>query len=73
MINWRRLLGIVAIFVWVLWIHKFILWKPIQGIIYVGLLFTGVLWWIPAILWVIEWIIYLTMSDDKFNQTFNTK
>lgn len=56
--------GILAILLGGLGIHKFYLGKTLQGIIY--LLFCWL--YIPALIGLIEGIIYLTMDDGKWMQ-----
>jgi TM2 domain-containing membrane protein YozV len=56
--------GILAILLGGLGIHKFYLGKTLQGIIY--LIFCWL--YIPAIIGLIEGIIYLTMDDEKWMQ-----
>ena len=46
--------------------HKFYLGQTGQGIVYLLLFWT----FIPAIIAFIEFILYLTMSDDIFNQKY---
>lgn len=58
---------LLAIFLWWLGVHKFYLWNYVQGIIYIVFIAT----FIPAILWLIEGIIYLTMSQEKFDWAYN--
>jgi TM2 domain-containing membrane protein YozV len=59
--------GILAIFLGGLGIHKFYLGKFGIGILYLVFCWT----YIPAILGVIEGIIYLTSSDEKFYSKYD--
>ncbi len=61
--------GILAIFLWWLWIHKFYLGQTVAWIIYLLFCWT----WIPSIIWIIEWIIILTHSDDRRNEKYNSE
>jgi len=61
--------GLLAIFLGGLGIHKFYLGKPVQGILYIFLLF----FFISPIIAFIEGIIYLTMSDEAFNAKYNKR
>jgi len=54
--------GILAIFLGGIGIHKFYLGKKGMGVLYLVFCWT----YIPALLGVIEGIIYLTSSDEKF-------
>ncbi|GAU76257.1 TM2 domain-containing protein [Fusibacter sp. 3D3] len=58
--------GVLAIFLGALGVHKFYLGKPLQGIIYLLFCWT----YIPGILGVIDGIILLTSSEEKFNQKY---
>lgn len=58
--------GLLAIFLGGLGIHKFYLSKPVAGILYLIFCWT----YVPAILGLIEGIIYLTQSEADF-QTKN--
>lgn len=65
----KKTAWLLAIFLWGLGIHKFYLWKGDQGIIYLLFCWT----FIPAILGIIEGIIYLRQKDnDSFNKKFVT-
>lgn len=59
--------GLLAIFLGDFGVHKFYLGKPVQGILYI------VFFWsfIPAIIALIEGIVMLTMSEEKFNAKYN--
>lgn len=61
--------GILAILLGGLGIHKFYLGKPGKGILYLIFCWT----YIPAILGLIEGIIYLTSSDEVFYQKYVLK
>lgn len=58
--------GILAILLGGLGAHKFYLGKPLQGLLYLIFIWTC----IPAILGLIEGIIYLTKSDYEFAQKY---
>jgi TM2 domain-containing membrane protein YozV len=58
--------GILAILLGGLGLHKFYLGKTGQGVIYLCFFWTG----IPAILGLIEGILYLTKSDEEFQQRY---
>jgi TM2 domain-containing membrane protein YozV len=62
--------GLLAIFLGGFGIHKFYLGKPVQGILYIFLFF---FFGISVIISFIEGIIYLTMSDEKFNAKYNRR
>lgn len=59
--------GLLAILLGWLWIHKFYLSHNGQWILYLLFCWT----FIPAILWIIEGIIYLSMSDKDFDKKYN--
>ena len=59
--------ALLAFFLGGIGVHKFYLGKSVQGIMY--LIFSWTL--IPSIIAFIEFIIYLSMDLDKFNQTYN--
>jgi len=48
-------------------IHKFYLGQTVQGIFYLLFFWT----FIPAFIAFIEFIIYITMSDQEFDRRFN--
>jgi TM2 domain-containing membrane protein YozV len=54
--------GLLAILVGGFGVHKFYLGDSNMGILYLCFFWTGV----PAIIGIVEGIIYLTMSDDEF-------
>ena len=58
--------GLFALLLGGIGIHKFYLGRPVQGILYILFCWT----FIPAIIALIEDIIYLTMSDEKFAQKY---
>lgn len=58
--------GLLAILLGGLGLHKFYLEQPGQGILYLCFFWTG----IPAILGLIEGILYLTKSDEEFAQRY---
>jgi len=59
--------GLLALFVGFFGIHKFYLKQIGLGIIYLLFCWTG----IPGIIALIEGIIFLSMSDDDFNEKYN--
>ena len=78
--NKKVLAGILAILLGSLGVHKFILGYKKEGAILLGftvisyalmcLLIGAFLVWIPAIIGLIEGIVYLTKSDEEFYQTY---
>ena len=60
----RTTAGILAILLGYLGIHKFYLGKIGMGILYLAFFWTGV----PAIIGIVEGIIYLTQTDQQFAQ-----
>lgn len=62
----RIVAALLAVFLGWIGIHKFYLGKPAQGIIYILFAWTA----IPAIIGIIEGIIYLTMSDKAFENKY---
>jgi TM2 domain-containing membrane protein YozV len=75
----RQVAGLLAIFLGGIGIHKFYLGYTKQGLVYllantIGCVVTMFLLWIPNIalycMAVIEGIIYLTKSDEEFEQTY---
>ncbi len=50
-------------------VHKFYLGRTGAGVLYLLFCWT----FIPAVVGFVEGIIYLFMSDDEFNQKYNTK
>lgn len=54
--------GLLAIFLGVLGVHKFYLGKWVQGILYLALCWT----YVPALVGLIEGIVYLCSSDESF-------
>lgn len=58
---------ILGLLLWWLWVHKFYLWKWFQWILYI--LFTWT--YLPFILAIIEWLVYLLMSKEKFNEIYS--
>lgn len=59
--------ALLAFFLGGFGIHKFYLGRPLQGVFY--LLFFWIL--IPGIIAFIEGIIYLVMSEEKFDNKYN--
>lgn len=60
--------GILALFLGGLWVHKFYLWNSGIWILYLLFCWT----FIPSIIWIIEGIIFLSMSENEFNKKYNT-
>lgn len=58
--------GLLAIFLGGIGIHKFYLGKTMQGILYLVFCWTGV----PALIALVEGIIYLCKSDEAFAQQY---
>lgn len=56
--------GVLAILLGNIGAHKFYLGKPLMGLLYLFFCWT----WIPAIIGVVEGILYLTASDQKWKQ-----
>lgn len=63
----KTLAWLLAIFLWWLGIHKFYLWNVLWWFIYILFCWT----WVPSILWIIEWIIYFTKSDEDWDKEYN--
>lgn len=59
--------GVLAILLGGIGAHKFYLGRIGQGLLYLVFFWT----FIPALIGLIEGIIYLTMSDDSFNARYN--
>lgn len=57
---------ILALVVWWFWVHKFYLWDTVLWVVYVLFCWT----WIPSIIWLIEWILYLTKTDEEFAEKY---
>ena len=58
--------SLFAIFLGVFGAHKFYLGKPGQGLLYLVFFWTA----IPAIVGLVEGILYLTMSDEEFAKKY---
>jgi len=58
--------GIFALLLGGIGVHKFYLGKPVQGILYILFCWT----FIPAVIALIEGIIYLTKSDAEFRAKY---
>ncbi len=58
--------GLLAILLGGLGIHKFYLGDTGKGILYLCFCWTG----IPSIIGIIEGVIFLTQSDEEFNQKY---
>lgn len=63
----KNVATIFAIFLWTFWFHKFYLGKWVQWILYILFCATG----IPTLLWILEWIVYLSTTKDDFNIKYN--
>lgn len=61
--------GLIAIFLGFIGIHKFYLGQTGWGIVYLLFCWT----WIPALVGLIEGIIYLCMSDENFDAKYNAQ
>ena len=78
--NKKLLAGLLAIFVGGLGVHKFILGYNKEGFILLGtflisiplmcIIIGAITIYIPALIGLIEGIIYLTKSDEEFYQTY---
>lgn len=64
----RTSAAIFALFLGGLGVHKFYLGQPGLGILYLFFCWT----FIPSIVGFIEFIVYLSMSDEAFNIRYNT-
>jgi TM2 domain-containing membrane protein YozV len=60
--------GLLAIFLGDIGLHKFYLGKIGMGILYLLLCWTI----IPAVIGFIEGIVYISMSDEKFDAKYNS-
>ena len=58
--------GLLALFLGGLGAHKFYMKKPGMGILYLVFVWT----YIPAIVGLVEGIIYLTMDENSFNEKY---
>ncbi|MBS2770659.1 TM2 domain-containing protein [Anoxybacillus rupiensis] len=67
MVKNKVVVGLLAILLGGLGIHKFYLGKLGQGILYLLFSWTG----IPSIIGFIEGIVYLVKSDEEFNRKYN--
>lgn len=65
----KTVAGLLALFLGTLGIHKFYLARPIQGVFYILFCWT----FIPTIIGFIEGLVYLSMSYDKFDNTYNSR
>ncbi|HEY8422583.1 MAG TPA: TM2 domain-containing protein [Thermoclostridium sp.] len=61
--------GLLAIFLGCIGAHKFYLGKPLMGLLYLIFCWTG----IPAIVGLVEGIIYLSKSDAEFAAKYGAK
>lgn len=64
--------AILAILFGSLGFHKFYLWKWGQGILYI-ILCIITFWVLPAIIWILEGIIYLINNKDWFDIQYNAE
>lgn len=63
----KTVAAVLAIFVGGLGVHKFYLGRTFQGIVYLLFCWTC----IPAIVALIEGILFLMSSESEFNQKYN--
>lgn len=63
----RSTAALFGIFLGGLGAHKFYTGRTMQGVLYLVFCWT----FIPAILGLIEGLNYLSMTDERFNKTFN--
>ena len=63
----KVLAGLLAIFLGWLGIHKFYLGRPVQGIVYILFCWT----YLPALLGLIEGIVYLSMQEQNFHAKYS--
>lgn len=63
----RTTAAILAIFLGGLGVHRFYLGQTGLGIIYLLFFWT----FIPAVVAIIDFLIWLTMTDEKFNEKYN--
>ena len=59
--------GLLALFLGSIGIHKFYLGKPVQGVVYMLLSWTGV----PTLISIVEGIVYLVSDELEFNLDYN--
>ena len=59
--------ALLAFFLGAFGVHRFYLGKIGQGFAYLLLCWTGV----PGIIAIIDFIIFLTMAEEKFNEKYN--
>ena len=65
----KTIATLLAVFGGTLGLHKFYLWKWIQGIIYILLCRT----WIPTILWLLEGVVYALNTKQNFDINYNAE
>lgn len=63
----KYIAALLAIFLGLFGIHKFYLGQKTAGIMYLIFFWTG----IPEIIGIVEGIIYLFTSEEKFNEKYN--
>ena len=64
----KLIAALLAILLGGLGIHKFYLHKPLQGVLYILFCWT----FIPTIISFIEGVVYLCISESKFQKCYNT-
>lgn len=62
----RIIAALLAIFLGGIGVHKFYLGKPVMGVVYILFCWTG----IPALVGLIEGIIYLCKTDEEFTKEY---
>ena len=65
----KTIATLLAVFGGTLGLHKFYLWKWIQGIIYIVLCST----WIPTVLWILEGVVYALNTKQNFDIKYNAE
>jgi TM2 domain-containing membrane protein YozV len=65
----KNLIGLLALFLGGLGIHKFLLGEWIQGLLYLLFCWT----FIPSFISFVEAIWYFSISQEKFDQSYNKK
>lgn len=62
----KNLIATVALFFGTIGLHKFLLGKPIQGLMYILFSWTG----IPTLLGVLESLYYFCISQESFDRQY---